>query len=103
MKDHHLQEFLQKLEPFRDLWRSVKIVGYAGKIEDGWALLAGRMQLCAKAIASEVLSKEADFDTFFAFVEKFPIEPLHQVLHEIVQTECIHLNLGRGASFRDIR
>ena len=102
MKERYFQEFLQKIEPFRDLWRSVKFVGYAGKIADTWILLSGRMQLSAKAVDSEVLSKEADFDTFFAFVDEFPADSFQQILHEIVQTENIHLNLG-GVSFRDIR
>jgi hypothetical protein len=65
VKEQYFQKFLEQIEPFRELWRSVRFVGYAGKIGDAWALLNGRMQLSDKAIPPEVLSKEADFDTFF--------------------------------------
>jgi hypothetical protein len=103
VKERYFQEFLREVEPFRDLWCSVRFVGYAGKLGATWTLLVGRMQFSAKGVASEVLCREADFDTFFAFVDEFPIESLQNVLHEIVQTENIHMNLGGGSAFRDIR
>jgi len=103
VKERYLQEFLGRIEPFRDLWRSVRFVVYAGKIGTTWTLFGGRMQLSAKAVASEVLCKEADFDTFCAFVDEFPIRSFEQILHQIVQTENIHMNLGGGPSFKDIR
>ena len=103
MKEQYLKEFLKRIEPFQELWRSVRFVGYAGKIGDAWALLNGRMQLSDKAISSEVLSKEADFDTFFAFVDEFDIESFPLILQEIVATENIHMNMGGRQSFKDIR
>ena len=61
------------------------------------------MQLSPKALPAERLSKEADFDTFFAFVDEFSIQSLEKILYDIIQTENIHLNLGRGPFFKDIR
>jgi hypothetical protein len=103
MKDRFFQEFLKQIEPFRELWRSVQFVCYAGKIDGAWVLLGGRMQLSSLALAAETLGKQADFDTFFAFVDEFPSQSLEKILYEIIQTESIHLNLGGGSCFRDIR
>ncbi len=60
------------------------------------------MQLSAEELPSETLRKEADFDTFFAFVDEFSIHSFEKILTDIVQTEKIHLNLGGGPFFRDI-
>jgi hypothetical protein len=103
MKERFFQEFLKQIEPFRELWRSVRFVCYAGKIGSIWVLLGGRMQLSATALPAETLRKEADFDTFFAFVDEFPSQSLEKILCDIVQTENIHLNLGGGSFFKDIR
>jgi hypothetical protein len=102
VKKQYFLEFLKQIEPFRELWRSVRFVGYAGKIGDTWVLLNGRIQLCEKAINSEVLDKVANFDSFFAFVDEFHSESLPQILQAIIENENIHINLG-GPSFRDIR
>lgn len=62
------------------------------------------MQLSPKAMDSEVVRIEADFDTFFAFVDEFPVKSFQQILQEIVQSENIHVNLGGGVpSTRDVR
>lgn len=61
------------------------------------------MQLSPKTVAAETLSKEADFDTFFAFVDEFSSQSLEKILYDIIKTENIHLNLGGGPYFRDIR
>jgi hypothetical protein len=103
MKERFLQEFLKQIEPFRELWRSVRFVCYAGNVGNTWVMLGGRLQLSATAPSSETLIKEADFDAFFAFVDEFPSESLETILSDIVQTENIHLNLGGGPFFRDIR
>jgi hypothetical protein len=76
---------------------------YAGKIENTWAFFGGRIQLSSEELDFDLLKKEADFDTFFAFVYDFPIDAFEQVLLEIVQTENIHLKLGKGRLFRDIK
>jgi hypothetical protein len=57
VKERYLQEFLDKIEPFGELWRSVRFVGYAGKVGGTWTLLGGRMQLSAKTVDSEVLTR----------------------------------------------
>ena len=93
MKERFFQEFLKQIEPFRELWRSVRFVCYAGKLGSAWVLLGGQMQLSPKALPAERLSKEADFDTFFAFVDEFSIQSLEKILYDIIQTENIHLNL----------
>jgi hypothetical protein len=85
VKERYLQEFLEKLAPFRELWRSFRFSGYAGKIGSTWVLLGGRMQLSSKAVSSETLRMEADFETFFAFVNEFPVDSLQPALQEIVQ------------------
>lgn len=103
MKEQCYEEFLKKIEPFRELWRSVRFVCYAGQIGGAWVLLGGRMQLSPRAVSAETLSKEADFDTFFAFVDEFSSQSLEKILFDIIQTENIHLNLGGGQFFRDIR
>jgi hypothetical protein len=104
VKERYLQDFLEKIAPFRELWRSVRFSGYAGKIGSTWVLLGGRMQLSPKAMDSEVVRIEADFDTFFAFVDEFPVKSFQQILQEIVQSENIHVNLGGGVpSTRDVR
>jgi len=103
VKERYLQDFLEKIAPFQGLWRSVRFVGYAGKIDGVWVLLSGRMQLSAKTVDSEVLRMEADYDSFLAFVDEFPIESFPRILQEIVQSENIHLNLGGSPSFRDIK
>jgi hypothetical protein len=103
VKEQHLQQFLNKIEPFRELWRSVRFVCYAGKIGTAWTLLGGRMHLSPQDVSSQSLQKPADFDTFFAFVNDFSIESFRQVLQEIVETDNIHLNLGGGTLFRDIQ
>jgi len=64
VKEQCYEEFLKKIEPFRELWRSVRFVCYAGQIGGAWVLLGGRMQLSPRAVSAETLSKEADFDTF---------------------------------------
>jgi len=61
------------------------------------------MELSPTALAKETLKKVADFDTFFVFVDEFPSQSLEKILFDIVQTENIHLNLGGGPIFRDIR
>ena len=43
------------------------------------------MQLSPKALPAQLLSKEADFDTFFAFVNEFSSQSLESVLYDIVQ------------------
>jgi hypothetical protein len=103
VKERYLQDFLDKIAPFRQLWRSVSFAGYAGKIGDTWVLLGGRMQLSPETVNSEVLRIKADSDTFFAFVDEFPIESFQQILQEIVESENIHMNMGRTGFFRDIR
>ena len=103
MKERFFQEFLKQIEPFRELWRSVRFVCYAGKLGSAWVLLGGQMQLSPKALPAECLSKEADFDTFFAFVDEFSSQSLEKILYDIIQTENIHLNLGGGQFFKDIR
>jgi hypothetical protein len=103
VKEQYYKEFLKQIGPFRELWRSVRFVCYAGKIDDSWVLLGGRLQLSPKALPAEILSKEADFDAFFAFVDEFSSQSLERILSDIVQTENVHLNLGGGSSFRDIR
>ncbi len=103
MKETYFQELLRQIEPFRELWRSVRFVGYAGRIGSSWFLLNGRMQLSDKALSSEVLSKEVDFDTFFAFVDEFDIESFPLILQEIIATENIHMKVGGRQSFKDIR
>jgi hypothetical protein len=90
MKERFFREFLKQIEPFRELWRSVRFVCYAGKIGSTWVLLGGRMQLSATTLPAETLRKEADFDTFFAFVDEFPSQSLEKILYDIVQTENIH-------------
>jgi len=62
-------------------------VCYAGQIGGAWVLLGGRMQLSPKAVSAETLSKEADFDTFFAFVDEFSSQSLEKILFDIIQTE----------------
>ena len=94
LKERYLQEFLDRIAPFRELWRSVRFSGYAGKIGDTWVFLGGRMQLSPKAVDCETLTMEADVETFFAFVKEFPIDSFQSALQEIVQTENIHLSLG---------
>jgi hypothetical protein len=103
VKETYLKAFLTQIEPFRELWRSVRFVCYAGKLGSAWVLLGGQMQLSPKALPAQLLSKEADFDTFFAFVNEFSSQSLESVLYDIVQTENIHLNLGGGPFFKDIR
>jgi hypothetical protein len=103
MKERFFQEFLKQIEPFRDLWRSAQFVCYAGKIGSAWVLLGGRMQLSPRSLASETLRKEADFDTFCTFVSEFPSQSLEGILFDIIQTENIHLNLGAGSFFKDVR
>jgi hypothetical protein len=103
VKERYFQEFLKQIEPFRELWRSVRFVCYAGKIESAWVLIGGRMELSPKALSAEALTKEAESDTFFAFVDEFSSQSFDKILHEIIQTENIHLNLGGGPFFRDIR
>lgn len=102
MKEQFFQEFLKQIAPFRELWRSVRFVCYAGKLDGTWVLLGGRMELSPNALSAETLSKVADFDTFFTFVDEFSSQSLEKILSEIVQTENIHLNLSGGPSFRDI-
>jgi hypothetical protein len=58
---------------------------YAGKIST-WGVL-GSMHLSAKSVPSESISKEVDFDTFFAIVDEFPIQSLEKILYETIQTE----------------
>jgi len=103
MKERFFQEFLKQIEPFRELWRSVRFVCYAGKLGSAWVLLGGRMQLSPKALSAETLNKQADFDTFFAFVDEFSSQSFEKILFDIIRTENIHLNLGGGAFFKDIR
>jgi hypothetical protein len=103
VKDQYFKEFLKQIEPFRELWRSVRFVSYAGKLGSAWVFLGGQMQLSPKALPAEHLSKEADFDTFFAFIDEFSSQSLDKILDDIVQTENIHLNLGGGQFFKDIR
>lgn len=61
------------------------------------------MQLSSKKVDSDLLNKEADFQTFFAFVYQFPIDAFEQILIEIVKTENIHLKVGNGSTVRDIK
>jgi hypothetical protein len=103
VKEQCFKEFLKQIEPFRELWRSVHFVCYAGKIENTWAFFGGRIQLSSKELDSDLLKKEADFETFFAFVYEFPIDAFEQVLHDIIETENIHLKLGKDLLFRDIK
>ena len=39
MKERFFQEFLKQIEPFRELWRSVRFVCYAGKLGSAWVLV----------------------------------------------------------------
>ncbi len=103
MKEQCFKEFLKQIEPFRELWRSVRFVCYAGKIENTWAFFGGRIQLSSKELDSDLLKKEADFETFFTFVYEFPVDAFEQVLHDIIETENIHLKLGKDLLFRDIK
>jgi hypothetical protein len=103
VKERFFQEFLKQIEPFRELWRSVRFVCYAGKLGSAWVLLGGQMELSPKALPAERLSKEADFDTFFAFVDEFSSQSLEKIFSDIVQTENIRLNLGGDPFLKDIR
>ena len=101
MKEH-LQDFLEQIEPFQELWRSARLVAYAVKAQNRWILVSGRLQLSEKSIISDTFEKVADFSTFFAFINEFQSESIEHVLGEIVDTENIHLSLGHPQSFRDI-
>jgi hypothetical protein len=54
VQEQHLQEFLKKLQPFHELWRSVRLVGYAGKMGAAWTMLGGRMHLSPKSVVSQM-------------------------------------------------
>lgn len=103
MKEQFFQEFLKQIAPYRELWRSVRFVCYAGKPDGTWVLLGAHMQLSPKELSVETSSKEADFNTFCAFVDEFPSQSFDTILGDIVQAENVHLNLGGGQLFRDVR
>jgi hypothetical protein len=101
VKDRFLEQFLAQIAPSRHLWRSARLVGYAGLLKGVWILLGGRVVLSTKNIQSEVLTKVANFPEFLAFVDEFPLEGLDMFLRTTIQSENLNLNLG-GKEFRDI-
>jgi hypothetical protein len=59
VKERYLKVFLEKIQPFRDLWRSVRFTAYAGAIGCTWIFMGGRVQLSEKEIPSQALNKVA--------------------------------------------
>jgi hypothetical protein len=50
VKEKYLKDFLERIQPFNDLWRSVRFVAYAGQINNTWVFMGGRLQLSEKQI-----------------------------------------------------
>jgi len=102
VKQRFLSEFFEQIAPFRYVWRSARLVGYAGLIEGAWVLFGGRVVFSPERIDAQVLRKLVDFEDFFAFVDEIPSSEVDLVLREIVETENLQMKLG-GSKLRTIQ
>jgi hypothetical protein len=85
VKERYLKVFLEKIQPFRDLWRSVRFTAYAGAIGCTWIFMGGRVQLSEKEIPSQALNKVAISTHFLPLSNEFSIRVVRRETENLVQ------------------
>ena len=82
MSKELLEKFVKKITPYRDLWKSVRLVCLAARNGESWVIVAVRVSL------SEILPAKSlclrPIDDFFAASTDMPIGSLGQVLYNML-------------------